>query len=344
MRPSKKLLISSPSTLLSAEVSLSPFVRRFLRRIQNTVQKFTLWQPRETLIVGVSGGADSLCLLDVLFLLSRKLKFKLHVAHVNYHLRGRDSDLDQSLVEEYATKYDLPFTTLSLTKKLKSPSEEELRNIRYNFFEKLRTKIDATSIVIAHNRDDQAETFLLRLLRGSGLSGLAAMRPKNARIIRPLIEMSRADIEIYLKERNIRFRNDKSNMDPRYFRNRIRHELLPFLEENFQPQTRKLLAETALLLGDDYALLEGYTTPFVTKKTEFGIEFSSAALMNLPEAIVKRELRTMLRPLLAGKNPEKNLLNELIKSLKSSKNKAQTVTFKGLKFSRKGDIVRLLHF
>lgn len=344
MRPSKKSRLSSESILPSAKAPLSPFVRRFIKRLQNTVQKFTLWQPGETFIVGVSGGPDSLCLLDVLFLLSRKHAFSLHVAHVNYHLRGEGSDLDQALVEENALGYDLPCSVLSYTKKSQALSEEKLRDIRYAFFEKLRVKTNATSIVIAHNQDDQAETLLLRLLRGAGLSGLAAMRPKADHIIRPLIETSRADIETYMKERSLSFRIDKSNTNPRYFRNRIRHELLPFLEKNFQPQARKLLAETALLLGDDYALLEKYVAPFSVKKNTLGIEFSCASLLSLPLPIMRRELRALIRPLLAGKNPEKNLINELIKSLKSSKNKIQTVTFKGLKFSRKGDTVRLLHF
>ena len=343
MRPSKLSLKSSKSTPLSPEAPLTPFVRRFIKRVQNTVQKFTLWQPGETFVVGVSGGPDSLCLLDVLFVLSQKHSFTLHIAHVNYHLRGDASDLDQALVEAAAARYGLACSLFSYKPGTKTPSEERLRDVRYTFFEKLRQQTQATSIVVAHNQDDQAETLLLRLLRGAGLSGLAAMRPKNNHLIRPLIEMSRADIETYLKERGIVSRTDTSNTDPHYFRNRIRHELLPFLEENFQPQARKLLAETALLLGDDYALLETYGTPFVAKKKTLEIEFSCTDLLTLPDPIIRRELRTLLRPLLAGKNPEKNLLNELIKSLKSSKNKTQTVTFKGLKFVRKGDTVRLLH-
>lgn len=343
MRPSKPSLRSSESTPLSPEAPLTPFVRRFIKRVQNTVQKFALWQPGETFVVGVSGGPDSLCLLDVLFALSRKHAFTLHIAHVNYHLRGDAADLDQALVEAAAVRYGLPCSLFSYKPGKQTPSEERLRDVRYAFFEKLRQQTQATSIVVAHNQDDQAETLLLRLLRGAGLSGLAAMRPKNHHLIRPLIEMSRADIETYLKERGIVARTDASNADPRYFRNRIRHELLPFLEEHFQPQARKLLAETALLLGDDYALLETYATPFVVTKTASGIEFSSTALLALPDPLIRRELRTLLRPLLAEKNPEKNLLNELIKSLKSSKNKTQTVTFKGLKFVRKGDTVRLLH-
>lgn len=319
-------------------------MRRFIKRVQNTVQKFALWQKGDVFIVGVSGGADSLCLLDILFVLSQKHHFTLHIAHVNYHLRDSDSDLDEALVKEAAEGYHLPCTVLSYRQKMKNVSEEKLRDIRYAFFEKLRKKTGAKNIAVAHNQDDQAETLLLRLLRGAGLSGLAAMRPKNDHIIRPLIEMSRADILSYLKARRIAYREDASNALPLYFRNRIRHTLIPFLEENFQPQVRKLLAETALILGDDYALLEKHPAAFSLQRGALDTEFSAGALLKLPLPLLRRELRTLLRPLLAGKNPGKNLLNELIKALKSDKSKTQTVTFKGLKFIRKGDTVRLFRF
>jgi len=334
---------SDSGRLPSREVLLSPFVRRFIKRVQNTVKKFELWHRGDTFIIGVSGGPDSLCMLDVLATLQKKYAFTLHIAHVNYHLRGQASDRDETLVRKMATRYRLPIAALSQRKKLKTSSEETLRNIRYAFFETLRNKYGAQRIAVAHNEDDQAETFLLRLLRGSGLSGLSAMRPKNNFIIRPLLEMSRTDILRYLKERSIPFREDASNADPRYFRNRIRHELIPFLEKNFQPQTRKLLAATALLLGADYASLKNASSPLPIKSGFEGIEFSRSASLELPEAHLRHELRALLRPFLAGKNPTKNIIYELIKSFKSAKNKTLTVTFSGLKFVMKGDTVTLLY-
>jgi len=294
--------------------------------------------------VCVSGGPDSLCLLDVLSLLAEKYHFAVHVAHVNYHLRGNDSNLDEKLVVAYAKNYSLPYTLLSHKKSSKNSSEEKLRDIRYTFFEKLRTKNNANHIVVAHNQNDQAETFLLRLLRGSGLRGLSAMRPKNEVIIRPLIEMSREDIVHYLKDQNITFREDKSNADPRYFRNKIRHELIPFLEKNYQPQIKKLLAETATLLGEDYAVLSKIPTSLSVKRDSSITEFSCKAILDLPQALATQEIRRLLRPFLDEKNPSKNLISELIKALNSNKSKTQTITFKGLKFIRKGDRVRLLNF
>lgn len=285
-----------------------------------------------------------MCLLDVLVLLSRKYAFTLHIAHINYHLRGRASDLDEALTKSLAVRYHLPYTVFSQRKKLASDAEEVLRDIRYAFLEKLREKIGARHIAVAHNQNDQAETLLLRLLRGAGLAGLAAMRPQNEQIIRPLIEISRVDIVRYLKERDIAFREDESNRDQRYLRNRVRHTLIPFLEKNFQPQVLKLLASTALTLGEDYAMLEKYPTTFAVKRNSDDVEFSRSALLKLPTALLCRELRALLKPYLSGKNPTKNLIHELIKALQSEKSKNQTLTFQKLKFVRKGDTVRLFRF
>jgi tRNA(Ile)-lysidine synthase len=341
---SKKPSRLSRSIPASRDILLSHFARSFIKRVQNTVKKFELWQGGEDFIVGVSGGPDSVCLLDVLFLLSKKYDFKLYVAHINYHLRGKASDLDEKIVREMAARYNLPCFVFSQRKKLASDAEETLRDIRYAFFEKLRKKVGAHYIAVAHNRNDQAETLLMRLLRGAGLSGLSAMRPKNGYIVRPLIETNRADIIQYLKERRLVFREDKSNKDESYFRNHIRHTLIPFLEKNFQPQAVKLLSETALLLGEDYTFLEKQPATFSVKQNVPGAEFSRSLFLNLPAALRLRELRALLKPLLSDKNPEKNLVNEFIKALKSNKNKIQTITFKGLKFIRKGDKVRLFRF
>lgn len=222
--------------------------------------------------------------------------------------------------------------------------EERLRTIRYAFFEKLRKQKKFSSIVVAHHQDDQAETFLLRLLRGAGMSGLSAMRPKNGTVIRPLLECSRHDIRQYLKERGIQAREDKSNQDPKFLRNRIRHELLPLLEKKFQPNIKKILAQTATLLAEDYALIENITLPLASESTPPSLSFSSKHLLALPETLVRHTLRASLRPFFQGKNPPKGLIDELYKTLQSTKKKRQKMSFRGLKLERKGDTVTLLHF
>ena len=318
-------------------------MRQFLKRVLNTVSRYDLWKAGDRFIIGVSGGADSLCLLDVLFLLSEKYGFSLHIAHVNYGLRGKDSEKDEAVVRSRATLYNLPLTVLRPKVKAKGNLEETLRDTRYAFFETLRKKKDFDLIVVAHNEDDQAETLLLRLLRGSGLSGLSAMEPKTGRIIRPLIEANRLDILRYTKERKLTYRVDKTNTDTHFLRNRIRHELLPLLEKKYQPQIKKLLARTATLLAGDYALLKKKRASDLFQAIPGGFIASGKKLTALPLPLLRQELRVFLSPLLEGKNPSQGLVIEIIKALKSNKNKAQTLSFRGLKLVRKGDTVTLLY-
>ena len=322
---------------------MTPFVRRFLKRVQNTVAKYQLWGSKESFIIAVSGGPDSLCLLDILFLLSQKYSFKLHIAHVNYRLRCADSDRDEVLVRERAEHYGLTLSVLRPKKTSAANLEEKLRDIRYQFFEKLRRQKKATLIAVAHHQDDQAETFLLRLLRGSGMQGLSAMRPKNSFVIRPLIAENRADILRYLTERHITARVDSSNTDPKFFRNRVRNQLIPLIEKKYQPQIKKILANTATLLASDYTMLEALPSSVSTRHSDV-LQYSVTTLLTLPEPLLKRELRTILKPHFRGKSPPQGLIDETMKLLRSTKNKHQEITRRGLKMERKGDTVRLFRF
>ncbi len=341
-KPLSKSLTSSKNTPNNTS-PLTPFVRAFLKRVQNTVATHQLWGPQDSFIVAVSGGADSLCLLDVLFLLSQKRPFPLHIAHVNYCLRGEDSNLDEILVQKRAEHYRLNLSVLRPKKTSSANLEEKLRDIRYRFFEKIRLQKKATLIAVAHHQDDQAETFLLRLLRGSGMQGLSAMRPKNELLIRPLIDMSRADILRYLKERGISYRTDTSNTDQRILRNRLRHSLIPLLEKEYQPNIKKILADTATLLAHDYGLLEqNFSLPH--KISGYDLVFSARELIHFPEAHLRHQLRLLFRSLYDKKSPPKGVIDECLKLFKSTKNKAQSFTFRGLNIERKGDTVRLLDF
>lgn len=340
MKPSNKSSELSPNNVPERKERVSPFVRRFLKQVQNTVAQYALWTKKESFIVAVSGGPDSLCLLDVLFLLSQKYDFALHVAHVNYRLRGTDSDLDEECVRKRAEFYRLPLTVLHPKKTTPNNLEEKLRDIRFHFFEKLRTQENATRIALAHHQDDQAETFLLRLLRGAGMSGLSAMRPKNNTLVRPLLHMTRADILQYLKERNISYRADESNADLKFLRNRLRHELIPLLEKKYQPNIKKILADTATLLATDYALLETLAT---TPKNNAHI-FSVKTLLTLPDATLSQTVRLLLKPSYQKKSPPKGVIDEVKKLLQSTKNKHQIMILPGLKIERKGDTVTLLNF
>lgn len=318
-------------------------MRRFLKRVQNTVATYQLWDHPDSFVVAVSGGADSLCLLDVLTLLTQKRHQSLHIAHVNYRLRGTESEQDEQLVQEQARASGITLSVLRPRKTSVANLEEKLRDIRYHFFEKVRLQKNATRIVVAHHQDDQAETFLLRLLRGSGMQGLSAMRPKAGVVVRPLIDMSRTDILRYMKERGLSYRIDSSNTDTRFLRNKIRSSLLPLLERHYQPRIKKILANTAALLASDYAFLE---TPFSLPHTRSGktLIFSVPQLQALPEAYLRQQLRLLFLPLTTEKSPPQGLITEFLKLLRSTKSKHQMLDLHGLKIERKGATVRLLDF
>lgn len=198
-----------------------------IKKFQNISHEYDLWQKGSKIVLGISGGPDSVCLLDIFFQLQKKYQLDFIMAHINYGLRGKDSDQDEKLVRKLAEQYDLKLFILN--PKCKSKSENALREIRYRFFEKIRKNNDFDLIAVAHNADDQVETFLMRLIRGSGLAGLSAMRFKNDSIIRPLLGFQRNEILAYLHKNKLDYRIDRTNLKPVFFRNRVRNELLPLL-------------------------------------------------------------------------------------------------------------------
>jgi len=184
----------------------------------------------------------------------------LVVAHLNHSLRGAESDADEQFVRNLAKQYQLPFATARADVRHQAESrqqslEEAGREARYRFFEQLRRQYKAAAVAVAHHAEDQAETFLIRLLRGSGTSGLGCMPYRNNRhIIRPLLDISRSELRRYLAAQKQSWREDRSNLDHSFLRNRIRHELLPLLEE-YAPAVAHRLAATARLLRLDDELL-----------------------------------------------------------------------------------------
>jgi len=230
-----------------------------LSMLGRTIRKQRLLQPDDTIVVAISGGADSTALLD---LLSRLPGYNLHLiaAHLNHCLRGNDSDADEDFCRQLAARYKIPFESgrvdvRGLAESWQLNLEDAGRRARITFLDELREKYVATVVALAHHADDQAETILMRLLRGSGMTGLSGMEYRNARnYIRPLLEITRDNIEEYLLERKLTWREDASNSDKAYLRNRIRHELLPLLEE-YNPAIRSCLVATSSILSDDESLL-----------------------------------------------------------------------------------------
>lgn len=219
-----------------------------MRRFQNALAKNHVLPRGSKIIVAVSGGPDSMALLTLLERLRAKHDFTLHVAHVNYGLRGKDSDRDEQLVKRTCEKYDLPLSVLRSKQRPNKNIEATLRDVRYRFFERLRKKLYFDSIATAHTMNDVAETVLLNLLRGSGVDGLSPFQRTRPYIVRPLLSFSRFEIEAFLQKEKVPSREDRSNQSKRFTRNRIRHELLPLLK-TFNPSIVATLAKTAVFLG-----------------------------------------------------------------------------------------------
>lgn len=322
------------------------------KNLVKTIQHFSfqedLWRKGSRIILGVSGGPDSACLLAILAGLAPKYGLELVIAHVNYGLRGKDSDRDEKFVRELAKKYGLKIEVLKFSKaklwknlKLsfrKLPSENALRDIRYAFFEKIRKENNFDLIAVAHNQDDQAETVLMRLIRGAGMKGLSGIKAKNDRIIRPLLETSRKEILDHLRANDLKFRTDRTNKQNLFLRNKIRNRLIPYIEQKFNPNIKRTLAESASSIADDDSFLEQLAQKYFWKK----YHLSAKKLLSLDLSLQKRVLLLAIREKRGDlENIQAGHLREIIKSLKSTKSKHQIVLFQGLKLTRKGDKVIL---
>ena len=320
-----------------------------IKKIQNFSFQNELWQVRGKIIVGVSGGPDSVCLLDILAKLAPKYDLRIYIAHVNYGLRGKDSDKDEEFTKNLAKKYDLPINTLQVKKvqiKKGANLEENLRQIRYDFFEKIRKEKKLDLIAVAHNMDDQAETLLMRIIRGSGLQGLGSMRPKNNFLIRPLLATSRKEILAYLEKNELNYQIDTTNTDTRFLRNKIRFKLIPYLEKNYNSSIKKILFSSSLNIANDYNYIENESGKALKKSsledTTGKIILSIKKISSLPQSLQRQSLRIAISLV---KNSRKDIIfqhtDELIKMIKSKKNKSQKIKFEGLKISRSGDRLTL---
>jgi tRNA(Ile)-lysidine synthase len=336
-KPSKRSL---PSSKRTKHNTFPLAARRLIRRIQNFSATHQLWNHGDSFVLGISGGSDSACLLDIFAYLKGKYDFHIVLAHVNYGLRGHASDLDERFVKQLACQHDLPLFILHPKVTTKNNLEEKLRDIRYQFFEKIRQHTKSQHILTAHHEDDQAETFLLHLLRGSGLRGLSAMRPKNNFLIRPLLGTSKSDILDYLSARGLSFRTDATNTSDRFLRNKIRSKLLPLLEKEYAPNLRKRLAATASLVAEDISHLEQTHRANTQKILRSPNSFSLPSFTRLNLSEQRHFLDTLFKKQV--KNPRGAWITETQKMLSLAKNKNQTLSFPGLKILRKGDRVLLI--
>lgn len=235
----------------------SALMSEFIDKVESAVAQ--LFEAGQRVVIGVSGGVDSMVLLHVL----RNRDLQITVAHLNHGLRGRSSDADQKLVERVARQMDLPMVVeradvRALAVRQKLSIEMAARQARHEFLARVARQQGARTIALAHHADDQVELFFLRLFRGAGADGLSGMEPVAASpadpclsIVRPLLAITRAEIQDHARRERIPFREDASNLSADHVRNRIRHQLLPLLEQQFQPAVRHVVLRTMELLSAD---------------------------------------------------------------------------------------------
>ena len=268
------------------------------------VRAQSLFTPGETAVVAVSGGADSVALLDILTRLDAE-HLKLVVAHLNHCLRGAESNEDERFVADLAARYRVPFLSIRVDVASFAAAEglsleDAGRQARYAFFREVARRHGATSIAVAHHMDDQAETVLIRLLRGSGGAGLSAMAAVGSNMLkRPLLKVTRTELERYLTERELSWRTDSTNADTAILRNSIRHELIPLLKK-YNPKVTERLAATAEILASDEELLEQLTAETFKRlacSEDEGIRFEVPSLLAERRGLRLRLYRHALREL-----------------------------------------------
>jgi tRNA(Ile)-lysidine synthase len=267
-------------------------------RVLNFATRHAMFGVGQRVGVAVSGGADSVCLLHVMLALRERLGISLVVLHVDHQLRGDESRGDADFVKHLALRSGLIFHIERVNVGSNEGNlEENARHARLAFFTRLRREGVVDRIATGHTQSDQAETVLFRFLRGSGTTGLAGILPVTAEgIVRPLLAVKRSEVEYYLREKEIAWREDSSNRSERFTRNRIRHELIPLLERQFQPALVDQLANLAELSRDEDRFLDQLCEQQLSARAP-GTEpvLACSKLANLPVALARRVVRRALR-------------------------------------------------
>ncbi len=264
------------------------------QRLLASLKKQEVIQPGDRVGAAVSGGADSVALLLLLLELRGKLGIVLSVVHFNHKLRGKASDADEAFVAKLAARHELEFHSDSVdvakkAKKERANLEDAARRARYDYFHSLTESGACGRIVVAHTADDQAETVLAHLLRGTGLAGLGGIHPVAGPVIRPLLNVRRSELRRFLRARKQTWREDATNRDTKRMRARIRKKLLPLLEKQFQPAVVEHLTSLAELAGEDEAFLDAMAEERATVLVQKSGEGTRIAIDNLFEPLKRKE-------------------------------------------------------
>lgn len=293
-------------------------------KILKTIKKYNLIKDGDKIVVGVSGGPDSITLLDLLLKLKNQniIKFDIVVCHINHMIR-EEATSDEEYVKEYCNKHNIECFVKrakveEIAKQNKMGTEETGRKIRYDFFYEILEKTKSNKIATAHNANDNAETVLMNIIRGCGTSGLKGIEANNKQLIRPLIECSREEIEEYCKQNNLNPRIDKTNFENDYTRNKIRNMLIPYIQENFNPNIIEGINRLSSLSKQENDYLEKETQKayisIVEEITNTSISLDLKKFNSLEKVIKSRVVLYTINELFKTKNGiEKKHIEDIIK-------------------------------
>ncbi len=282
-------------------------------KVTKFIHETNILQQDDRIVIGVSGGADSMCLLHVLMRYREMFHLTLTVVHVNHCIRGEEADTDQRLVEQFCTMYEIPYNSfrvqIKVLAKQRGLGEEETGRLeRYRIFEEERIRTDSNKIAVAHHLDDNAETVLYQLFRGSGLPGLTGIHPVRDSVIRPLLCVSRKEIEDYMDANRLEYRIDSTNLTGDYNRNVIRNELLPIIEEKINARAREHIAKTAEMMNEIEAYLQkqtiGLYKSFVIKEKSQECFCVPVDALAMEDIVLQKRLIKMVMEDVAGQKKD----------------------------------------
>lgn len=316
--------------------------------VLKTIETYNLIEKNDKIVIGVSGGPDSICLLHVLYGLKEKLGIEIVVAHVNHMLRDV-ADLETEYVQNFCKKlgiqcYVKKADILEISKTQKKGTEEVGRQVRYDFFDEVAKKTNSNKIATAHNSNDRAETVILNILRGSGLSGLKGIEPiRDNKYIRPLINTDRQDIENYCNDNKLEPKYDKTNNENIYTRNKVRNTVIPYIKKEFNPNIIKTINRLSSLATEENEYLQAITKQefenLLIEKTEnIILDLHKFNSLNL---VIKRRLilYTINEVLHTTNGIEKVNIDDIIKLCKNNIGNKYLLPIKEIKiYVKKGKI------
>jgi len=299
-RLEKRAILGQPPSV-SREISMFENENELLTEVDAAIRRYKMLESGETVVVGVSGGPDSVALLYCLVNLYSTWPVNLVVAHLNHRLRGKTADQEAAFVKALASSLNIcceigSEDVRSYSSRHGLSIQEGARKIRYIFYDKVAVKYGAQKIALGHQADDNAESILMHLLRGTGPKGLSGIPPvREGRIIRPFIDISKGQILQFLEQHDLKYVQDSSNLDSKYLRNRIRHELLPVLVDSFNPKAVTVLTRLASIMREEEDFWDQQVKevfPHIElERTTKRIVFSIPALNRLHRALLRRSIR-----------------------------------------------------